>query len=64
MKQTYYFSTLKSDSKKEVVMIQRIWQNIIDWFVQPFPSEYDPKCFDCNLGPKDCPKCEYRRWKI
>lgn len=52
-------------------MIQRfwkkiieVWQNVCDWFIAPFPSHYHPKCFDCNLGPEDCPACEYRTWEI
>jgi len=43
-------------------MFSKIWQQIIDWFVQPFPSHYPPECFDCDEG--SCDGCEtYRQWK-
>lgn len=25
----------------------------------PFPTKYNPKCFDCNLGNDSCPDCRY-----
>jgi hypothetical protein len=43
-------------------MIQKIWQIIGSWFVQPFPDYYPQECFECNEG--HCKGCEiFDEWK-
>jgi len=52
-----------------IAWLETIWEARPEIFkssfwVTPFPQEYHPKCFDCHLGPEDCPECEFRQWEI
>lgn len=35
-----------------------------DYWIEPFPEEYPPECFDCNLITiEDCVNCEFNKEK-